>query len=891
MKNIFFILFLCVSALTSYGQNQDWKIIGAPDSTSIDIIYVSSHGYIFGSQTESGQMMMSKDDGKTWLEFYGQTNSYNAGVFTEDADRSIYFADKNVIYKLDPNTLVAIKFVTVVDAYELDHITFMDNGNLVVAESRSLNLYNNIGVLLKSHSWWTHSAIILPGKGTQKNYVTNSHGASYSILEFSDDLTYIGNEMSIPYSENVVRKNDTLFINNQFSIDEGKTWKTIYKFKDKYFYNIHLGRDNKLYFLGYDSLYISADNGLNFDIKINLGNTTMIFADFSGNLVAYKTGCEKSFIYLSKNNGNTWQAQNVKIGDPISNIIAAGIDENIYTYDQCYSQRYKSNVIASWKKLEIDSLEWNRLNKVVPISNGGILGIGEYSGLYTSLDQGESWSLINDNLYIRLREGNIIEKGRTLFTIAYDTLFYSNDFGRNWKSIFISNQDVISSLFFNERFAISHNFNIFYFNEFSNDGLNRFNLLTQKNVPIELPSNFYYSLSETAYNSENLYVICSKSNDNKSYIAVSSDLGMTFNTYLIPGFEMYANLHIKTDHLNNIYVFSSKTVIMSVDEGKTWIEITPTFTNLVSINDLQVSYDNYIYLATTGMGILKYKTQLQEPNKIIVNVYDDINKNCTKDLNEPGLQGVKILFNNQDIHQVNQEGQATSYVLKSKNELSLLYNTTLYEACQTKYDVNFDSSTSVITIDIPLKTIKFCADPKVNISADRLRRCFDNTYQGTVCNEGSITSENTKLKIDLDPFFELKSVSLPIISHVGNELVLNAGNIKSAECSYFNLVVAVTCEATLGQEHCIEVTPSTTSANCPLPIAKGLYKECQPNIGSYDPNDKAIFTNGVRNASYVELDDKMEYMIRFQNTGTDTAFTVRIEDPISTKFDITTLST
>src|SRR5690606_9784940 len=32
-----------------------------------------------------------------------------------------------------------------------------------------------------------------------------------------------------------------------------------------------------------------------------------------------------------------------------------------------------------------------------------------------------------------------------------------------------------------------------------------------------------------------------------------------------------------------------------------------------------------------------------------------------------------------------------------------------------------------------------------------------------------------------------------------------------------------------------------------------------------------------------------EYLIRFQNTGTDTAFTVRIEDPISSKFDISTI--
>lgn len=65
--------------------------------------------------------------------------------------------------------------------------------------------------------------------------------------------------------------------------------------------------------------------------------------------------------------------------------------------------------------------------------------------------------------------------------------------------------------------------------------------------------------------------------------------------------------------------------------------------------------------------------------------------------------------------------------------------------------------------------------------------------------------------------------------------------------------------------------------------------DCQENIGSYDPNDKQGFPVGVGDDKLILPNAPLEYMIRFQNTGTDTAFTVRIEDQLSEWLDITTV--
>lgn len=65
--------------------------------------------------------------------------------------------------------------------------------------------------------------------------------------------------------------------------------------------------------------------------------------------------------------------------------------------------------------------------------------------------------------------------------------------------------------------------------------------------------------------------------------------------------------------------------------------------------------------------------------------------------------------------------------------------------------------------------------------------------------------------------------------------------------------------------------------------------DCQENIGAYDPNDKQAFPKGVGVDKITKANTEIEYMIRFQNTGTDTAFNVRIEDQLSELLDISTV--
>ncbi|MEL6356850.1 MAG: SprB repeat-containing protein, partial [Bacteroidota bacterium] len=64
---------------------------------------------------------------------------------------------------------------------------------------------------------------------------------------------------------------------------------------------------------------------------------------------------------------------------------------------------------------------------------------------------------------------------------------------------------------------------------------------------------------------------------------------------------------------------------------------------------------------------------------------------------------------------------------------------------------------------------------------------------------------------------------------------------------------------------------------------------CVENGGSYDPNAKVAYPTGYGERHYIEEGTKLTYDIYFQNTGTDTAFTVIIRDTLAPELDIESL--
>lgn len=67
------------------------------------------------------------------------------------------------------------------------------------------------------------------------------------------------------------------------------------------------------------------------------------------------------------------------------------------------------------------------------------------------------------------------------------------------------------------------------------------------------------------------------------------------------------------------------------------------------------------------------------------------------------------------------------------------------------------------------------------------------------------------------------------------------------------------------------------------------YNTCSPIRNSYDPNHKSVFPEGAGAQHLVDSNTMLEYLLEFQNTGTDTAYIVRLVDDLPAYVDPATI--
>ncbi|WP_187271163.1 DUF7619 domain-containing protein [Neolewinella aurantiaca] len=306
--------------------------------------------------------------------------------------------------------------------------------------------------------------------------------------------------------------------------------------------------------------------------------------------------------------------------------------------------------------------------------------------------------------------------------------------------------------------------------------------------------------------------------------------------------------------------------------------------------------------------------------------------------------------------------------------------------------------------DVFLPVLISCPLLTVDVSMPFLRRCFLSCAYIEYENEGSAIAEDAQLVVTLDPMFVGVDPSIVPSMVNGNTYTFDLGDLPPFASGriYFNFTVS--CDAELGQAHCLEaeitpndictppedwngalvsvdpgscdgdevtfrianigdnpmsvplsyvvvedgimmtpqpqieeelgpdevftislpangqtyqvitnqepnapasVTPTAMIEGCStspvnggttgfaniLSLGNGFPSEavvCLENVGAYDPNDKNGYPLGFGAENNIAEGTELRYAIRFQNTGTDTAFNVVIRDTISHALDLST---
>ena len=302
-----------------------------------------------------------------------------------------------------------------------------------------------------------------------------------------------------------------------------------------------------------------------------------------------------------------------------------------------------------------------------------------------------------------------------------------------------------------------------------------------------------------------------------------------------------------------------------------------------------LSQNNHVYAIVDQTRIFRSVGSLAYPGLISGKVFLDEDQVCITDTSVSGLAYWNITVEGENFYRrgsSDPDGKFRFSVPEGEYTVSAQSPGTGWELCADDIQAMVDANQPTANVDFLAQGTANCANLSLDFSTPLLRRCFENVYTVHVRNTGPEASTGTTLVMHLDPFFEFLYASIPYQQIDATTITFNLGTLELNAEVTFKIYFTLSCNAELGMEHCLS-GDITNDNSCPG--GRTIVTECQENIGSFDPNDKRSFNQAGRESDRVDKDEFITYHIRFQNTGTDTAFTVRIIDPLSPYLDLGTL--
>lgn len=262
----------------------------------------------------------------------------------------------------------------------------------------------------------------------------------------------------------------------------------------------------------------------------------------------------------------------------------------------------------------------------------------------------------------------------------------------------------------------------------------------------------------------------------------------------------------------------------------------------------------------------------------------DINQNKQKDADEVGLLN----------HSVHVEPNALASFTNAVGIFKFAVENGTYTLAiqpDAEWQLTTDSASYTVSIqDTIIQDLNFGLIPVQNIIqvvptiTGAATRCgfqvpFWINYENTGTNFSS-----GYVSLQIDPLTTLINAVPAPDSIEGNLLFWKYDNLPPSYNNKIGLMLQMPSVVFLGET--VSFTASTfVNDSDGIPQLNSI-DEYQSVINcAYDPNDKLVQPQGIQDEQYTLFGQELEYTVRFQNTGTDTAFTVRIEDQLDADLD------
>ena len=268
-------------------------------------------------------------------------------------------------------------------------------------------------------------------------------------------------------------------------------------------------------------------------------------------------------------------------------------------------------------------------------------------------------------------------------------------------------------------------------------------------------------------------------------------------------------------------------------------------------------------------------------------VFNDANLNCVQDAGDVGIP-----YRIMRVNPVNElvisssDGRFAESLPPGSYTLEQL-DPGLFPICPLPQPVPFTLIGDTATIDLA-DTTDWGNSVDLGISAGSwfARPGFLHTVFATVQNNSVNASGPATITCVLDmqtSYFQATPAPTAVIGNTVQWVLPSVGPFAQADFGVFTLVDVL---APIGDPilHLWTVStapPDVNSSNDQAGTLTGV-------TGSFDPNDKTAFTSSGLSSTeyYVNQDEYIDYVIRFQNTGNDTAFTVVVVDTLAGELDM-----
>ncbi|MBK8674607.1 MAG: T9SS type A sorting domain-containing protein [Bacteroidetes bacterium] len=177
-------------------------------------------------------------------------------------------------------------------------------------------------------------------------------------------------------------------------------------------------------------------------------------------------------------------------------------------------------------------------------------------------------------------------------------------------------------------------------------------------------------------------------------------------------------------------------------------------------------------------------------------------------------------------------------------------------------------------------------DLEAHLAGTAVRPGFKTNIGVTANNIGTINQSNITVKLKKPAGYNVLATSTAPTSTLNDTLFWKNVSIDFLNKMSFYVELQVPVSEVLGTEIVYEAWVNGTQGDT-TPI-DNYAKWTETVRGSFDPNDKLVSKTTLPPAYDVEK-DRLSYTIRFQNTGTDTAFYVRVKDEMPANLNLSTL--